>query len=216
MPKAVAERYRARRGYANYWYNEQAQERLWRTYLERSAAEDLGYNWSIVGGLETPGAFRLDTTRDGAKLQLPTGIFEASFAGDLSEELSPPRSGGLLIAINAWQTLLDKGLRRFGEIYYLGKLPHGPDNRVEDCLVGFFEGMETRFFFDAQGDLTGIELFAADDADPCEISFSDFAEFSGRRLPKRWRIRHAEADFAELVVEKWDLVDEASDAGAEN
>jgi hypothetical protein len=85
-------------------------------------------------------------------------------------------------------------------------LPHGPDNRVEDCLVGYFEGMETRFFFaDESGDLTGIELFAADDADPCEISFSDFKEFEGRRLPQRWLIRHAEAPFAELVVETWSV-----------
>jgi S1-C subfamily serine protease len=217
MPKAVAQRYEPRRGYANYWYNQQAQQRLWRTYLERSAAKDLGYNWTIVGSLETPGSFRLDTSPESAKLQTPTGFFEASFVGDLSNQLSPPRTGGLLVAINAWQTLLDKGLRRFGEVYYLGKLPHGPDSRVEDCLVGFFEGMETRFFFDAAGDLTGIELFAADDADPCEISFSDFAEFAGRRLPKRWLIRHAEADFAQLVVDQWEVNSEPPKApGAEN
>ena len=78
--------------------------------------------------------------------------------------------------------------------------------RVEECLVGFFEGMETRFFFaDDTGDLTGVELYAADDADPCELSFSDFTEFAGRRLPKRWRIQHGAADYAELVIESWDI-----------
>jgi hypothetical protein len=112
----------------------------------------------------------------------------------------------LLVTLHAWQRLLDKGLRRFGEVYYLGKLPHGPDNRVEECLVGFFEGMETRFFFaDDTGDLTGVELYAADDADPCELSFSDFTEFAGRRLPKRWRVQHGAADYAELVIESWDF-----------
>jgi hypothetical protein len=66
--------------------------------------------------------------------------------------------------------------------------------------------METRFFFaDDTGDLTGIELYAADDADPCELSFSDFAEFSGRRLPKRWLIRHGDAAYAELVIDSWDF-----------
>jgi len=102
--------------------------------------------------------------------------------------------------------LVDKGLRRFGEVYYLGRLPHGPDDRVEDCLVGMFDGMETRFFFaDETGDLTGIELFAADDADPCEFSFSEFTEFAGRRLPKRWHVRHGDNAFAELVVDAWDI-----------
>ncbi|MBA3482008.1 MAG: trypsin-like peptidase domain-containing protein [Pirellulales bacterium] len=206
LPKAIAKRYAARRGYANYWYNEQAQERLWRRYLERSAAEDVGYDWKVVGSLETGGAFRLDITGEGADLQLPTGAFKANFADDLTGQLSPPRTGGLLVTLHAWQRLLDKGLRRFGEVYYLGKLPHGPDNRVEECLVGFFEGMETRFFFaDDTGDLTGVELYAADDADPCELSFSEFSEFSGRRLPKRWRIQHGAADYAELVIESWDF-----------
>ena len=215
LPKAIAKRYAARRGYANYWYNEQAQERLWRRYLERSAAEDVGYDWKAVGSLETGGAFRLDITGEGADLQLPTGAFKANFADDLTGQLSPPRTGGLLVTLHAWQRLLDKGLRRFGEIYYLGKLPHGPDNRVEDCLVGFFEGMETRFFFaDDTGDLTGIELYAADDADPCELSFSEFTEFAGRRLPKRWRIQHGAADYAELVIESWDFDTKSAPAAA--
>ena len=52
-------------------------------------------------------------------------------------------------------------------------------------------------------DLTGIELFSADDADPCEIHFSQFVEVEGRRLPHRWWIRSGDAVFAELVVEKW-------------
>jgi len=206
LPKAVAHRYVERRGYANYWYNHEAQERIWRRYLERSAAESIGYDWRLIGVLETGGAFLLDMSVEKAELQLPSGNSGAIFTDHLSQQLSPPRSGGLLLALHAWQRLLDKGLRRFGEVYYLGKLPHGPDDRVEDCLVGFFEGMEMRFFFAADaGDLTGIELFAADDADPCELSFSEFAEFSGRRLPRRWLVRHGDDVFAELVVENWEF-----------
>jgi serine protease Do len=206
VPKAIAKRYSERRGYANYWYNEQAQERLWRRYVERCAVEGAGYEWQLTGALETGGAFGVKTTAERAEIQLPTGNSGAVFTEDLSGQLSPPRSGGLLLTVHAWQRLLDKGLRRYGEVYYLGKLPHGPDNRVEDCLVGIFEGMETRFFFAADtGDLTGIELFSADDADPCELTFSDFAEFSGRRLPRRWHVRHGDAVFAELVIESWEF-----------
>jgi serine protease Do len=206
LPAAIVGKYEERRGYANYWYNEQAQQRLWSNYVERSAVNGIGYDWRLVGNVETGGAFELITSAERAELTLPTGHSGAIFAGDLSEQLSPPRSGGLLLAINAWQRFVDKGLRRFGEVYYLGKLPHGPDNRVEDCLVGYFEGMEIRFFFaDESGDLTGIELFASDDADPCEMSFSEFKEFEGRRLPQRWLIQHGDAPFAELVVESWNV-----------
>jgi serine protease Do len=206
LPAAIVGRYEARRGYANYWYNEQAQQRLWREYFERSAIEGIGYDWRIVGQVETGGDFELVTSADRAELTLPTGHSGAIFTGELADQLSPPRSGGMLLAVNAWQRFVEKGLRRFGEVFYLGKLPHGPDNRVENCLVGYYEGMETRFFFSEEtGDLTGIELFTADDADPAEMTFSQFTEIEGRRLPQRWLIRHADAPFAELVVNSWKI-----------
>ncbi len=53
--------------------------------------------------------------------------------------------------------------------------------------------------------MTGVELFAADDADPCELTLSEFQDFDGRRLPRRWRVDHAGKTFAELVVEKWTI-----------
>lgn len=206
LPSAIVGKYEERRGYANYWYNEQAQERLWTNYVERTTIDGIGYDWQIDGAVEAGGAFKLVTSAERSELTLPTGHSGAIFTGDLADQLSPPRSGGLLLTINAWQRFIDKGLRRFGEVYYLGKLPHGPDNSVEDCLVAYFEGMETRFFFaDESGELTGIELFAADDADPCEISFSQYKDFAGRRLPQRWLIRHGDTLFAELVVDAWNV-----------
>jgi hypothetical protein len=206
LPQVVAERYAERRGYANYWYNQQAQDRLWRRYLETSAIEGAGYAWQLAGKLETGDTFDFEIDDQRAEIRLPWGRSGAVFTGDVSSQLSPPRSGGLLLAVHAWQRVVDRGLSRFGEVYYLGQLPHGPDNLVEDCLVGLFEGMEIRFFFaEKSGDLTGIELFSADDADPCEINFSDFRELHGRRLPHRWWVRSGDAVFAELVVDRWDI-----------
>jgi S1-C subfamily serine protease len=206
LPAAVAERYIKRAGYANYWYNQQVQDRLWRRYLEGSAVEGVGYAWRVNGGGESGDAFLLETTEERADLRLPYGRYGAVFTGNLAEQLSPPRSGGLLLAVHAWQRFIDKGLARFGEVYYYGQLPHGPDNAIKDCLVGLFEGMEVRFFFDeTRGDLTGIELYSADDADPCEIAFSEFAEVQGRRLPHRWWVRSGDEIFAELVIQTWEV-----------
>jgi hypothetical protein len=206
LPKVVADHFIERRGYANYWYNQQAQDRLWRRYLESSGIAGAGYAWRLAGKLETGDTFDLEIDDRRAEIRLPWGRSGAVFTGDVSTQLSPPRSGGLLLALHAWQRLVDRGLARFGEVYYLGQLPHGPDNSIEDCLVGLFEGMEVRFYFaEKSGDLTGIELFSADDADPCEISFSQFRELHGRRLPHRWWVRCGDAVFAELVVDRWDI-----------
>jgi S1-C subfamily serine protease len=206
LPKVIAQRYLARRGFANYWYNQQAQDRLWPAYLQRSGIEGVGYDWQLAGRLETGDAFELSTTAERGDCRFPWGTAAAMFQGDVSRQLSPPGSGGLLLALHAWQRLVDKGLARFGEVYYLGELPHGPDRRVEDCLVAFYEGMEFRLFFSRdEGDLTGLELYAADDADPCEITFSEFGDVAGRRLPRRWLVQHGDSVFAEMVVERWDV-----------
>jgi serine protease Do len=203
LPDAVAKRFVERRGYANYWYNEQAQKRLWRRYLESSAIEGIGYRWRLAGTVETGDPFALEMYPEKGEILLPRGNFGALFEGDVATQLSPPRSGGLLLAIHAWQRLIDKGFGRFGEVSYVGQLPHRSDDRVEDCLLAYYEGMEMKFFFSAKGDLTGIELFSADDADPCEIQFMQFAEVNGRRLPHRWWIRSGDELFAELVIDKW-------------
>jgi serine protease Do len=204
LPELVAKRYVMRRGYANYWYNEQAQKRLWNRYLESSDVEGIGYRWRLRGTVETGDSFALEMYPEKGEVLLPHGNFGALFQGDIAMQLSPPRSGGFLLAIHAWQRLIDKGLQRFGEISYLGQLPHGSNDAVEDCLLTYYEGMEVRFYFSsATGDLTGIELFSADDADPCEIQFMQFAEVDGRRLPHRWWIRSGDELFAELVIDKW-------------
>jgi S1-C subfamily serine protease len=213
LPAAVARHFLERRGYANYWYNRQAQNRLWPPYIERNAMAGIGYDWKMSGRLEAGDAFSIETTADGATCRYPWGTAAAAFKGDVSRQLSPPGSGGLLLAIHAWQRLVDKGLERFGEVYYLGQLPHGPDNRVEDCLAALYEGMEFRLFFSHdRGDLTGIELYSSDDADPCEITFSEFTEMAGRRLPKRWLVQHGDGTFAEMVVEQWDVKAQAAAA----
>jgi serine protease Do len=211
LPPAVTERYIERRGYANYWYNQQGQRRFWRRYLERSAIEGAGYAWRLSGKLETGDAFALDVSAEQADIRLPWGKSGAVFTGEVRDQLSPPRSGGMLLAIHAWQRLVDKGLERFGEVTYIGQLPHGPDNLPEDCLVGLYEGMEVRFFFSSKtADLTGVELSSADDADPCEIYFSEFEESAGRILPRRWWIRSGDAVFAELVVDQWQINESAA------
>ncbi len=131
----------------------------------------------------------------------PVGKSEAEFAISLSNTLSPPRSGGLLAALHLWQRLLLVGPRQFGDVYYVGTLPYPNEQRLPDCLVGIYGGVETRFYFDpVEGDLVGIEMQSADDQDPCEIYFSDFRLVEGRRLPHRWVIRHGDEQFADLRI----------------
>ena len=203
MPEVVTERYEARRGYANYWYNLQKQQELWSRFQGQQGKTDSGYAWHLSGSLPKGEAFQIETTADKASMRLPSGNTSAQFAVNLETQLSPPGSGGLLLTLHLWQRMIDKGLRQFGEVYYLGQLPVGPDATQVDCLVGIYAGIETHFLFSPEsGELVGIDMFPGDEKDPCELRFYDFEELEGQRLAKRWQVTHGGVLFVELNVEK--------------
>jgi hypothetical protein len=136
---------------------------------------------------------------------MPEGHSEAEFQLSLSEVTSPPRSGGLLATLHVWQRLLVVGPRRFGEVYYVGKLPWKSDNEPADCLAATYAGVDARFYFDpASGDIIGVQMQASDDQDPCEISFSDTRDIDGRWLPHRWTVRHGDEVFADITISAWE------------
>jgi len=215
LPEAVAKRFTARRGYANYWYNEQKQLELWERYSGREALKNTGWNWQLQGKLADGKAIEIAMNRRQATVRLPTGVSGASFEVDLESQLSPPNSGGLLLTIHLWQRLLDKGLRKYGEVYYLGQLPSGDEGAMVDCLIGIYAGIETCFQFDlASGQLVGIVMLPREDVDPCELRLSDYGEIAGRRLPRRWQVRYGERTFADFTIEQWQF--EAKAEGAKN
>ncbi len=202
LPNVVTERFEARRGYANYWYNLQKQQQLWRGYRREHAGNNTGYDWKISGRLANDEPFIIETSQEKATCRMPNGFTAADFSQNLELQLSPPGSGGLLLTLHLWQRFLEKGLRQFGEVYYLGQLPAGPEGQLLDCLVGIYAGIETRFFFSSEsGNLVCIEMFPDDDHDPCTLRFSDFAEVGGQPMAKRWKVFYAGRLFADFQID---------------
>jgi S1-C subfamily serine protease len=203
IPTIVAEHFEERSGYANYWFNRDHQQRIISTYRSQTDLASAGLDWHVHGRVETGGDVEIHLAKRTGSITMPIGQSRADFDQPLSETLSPPNSGGLLAALHAWQRLVAVGPRKFGDIYYHGTMPWprnkndfhaGVDHEpLADCLVGNYGGAETRFYFDREtGDLVGIEFFAAEDFDPCEIYFGDIRGIDGARLPHRWEVRHGD------------------------
>ncbi|MEM8944859.1 MAG: trypsin-like peptidase domain-containing protein [Planctomycetota bacterium] len=207
LPTAVANRFEARRGYANYWYNIRQQELLWKNYPGREALSVAGKRWRIVGDAAT-----IDIAPLKARIDQPNAVSVANFEGDLSSQLSPPGSGGLLMTLHLWQRLLEKGLRKYGEVYYLGQLPDRETASPVDCLIGVYAGMETCFQFDPDsGHLVGIVMLPRDGVDPCDLRLSDYREIAGQQLPGTWKVFHGDELFMHMNVEEWELTANAGD-----
>jgi hypothetical protein len=206
LPAAVKPFYEAAPGYANYWFNRHHQQRVWNAYLARGDFADTGWSWKVAAQTAAGGDVAIELSEKTGTIVMPDGQSAAKFDLSLTEQTSPPRSGGLLAALHLWQRLLLVGPRTFGEVVYLGTLPWTTDDDPCDCLLAIYGGVETRFYFSpTSGDLVGLEMQLADDEDPCEVYFSDLRQVDGRALPHRWLVRHGDEDFVELTVTKYEL-----------
>ena len=186
MPQIVKEHFKARPGYANYYFNRLNRDRVWEAWTAQADLAPLGGSWSIAGQLERARTFRLQLDESEASLVLPAGESKWVAAGELGTSLDPPGSGGLLLALHLWRRLAVEGPEKFGEVYYLGTVPSPDRRRLLDVLVGLHGGVECRFLFDPDdGRLLVLEMFPEEDVDPCEIHFTKFERSEGRLLPAR-------------------------------
>ena len=126
---------------------------------------------------------------------------------DISEQLQPEGSGGLLATLHLWRRLLLLGPERYGEVYYLGTAPLPAQDTLFDVLVATHDVTESHFYFTPDGGrLTALEMFPESNVDPCEIHFSDYREVTtGRWLPFRLTAKHGDKVVADINVEAYEL-----------
>ncbi len=193
MPASVAKFYEARDGYVNFYFNREAQKRVWKALSSHGDFTGFKGVWTLAaqgpGGL--PATFELSEAQmsaalPGGKVSIPVDPKDPKLADDLR----PVGSGGMLVALHLWRRFLVTGIEHFGSVTYLGTMPLAGQTELMDCLVGVHGGVEARFLcHPATGQLMALELFSADDVDPCELYFSDYAETEGRQMPRTIQVR---------------------------
>jgi S1-C subfamily serine protease len=202
MPKIVKQHFIARPGYVNYYFNQVERDRVWKALVARGNYGGSDAVWTIEGetGIAEPFTFEISDTD--ASIQLPAGQSRIELAEGLSNRLEPPGSGGLLLAMAMWRRMLVEGPEKFGHVYYLGTAPVAGHEGLFDVLAATHDDIECRFMFDPlDGYLVAMELFPAEDVDPCELYFSEFQEVDGRMMPARIEARHGDR-FEYLFEEK--------------
>jgi serine protease Do len=193
MAEIAQQHFVARPGYVNYFFNQLNQDRIWKALASRGDVTALAGKWTISGDLASGGEFEFELTDKVALVKLPGGEAKADLTGPLSDALGPPGSGGLLVSLGMWHRLVALSPARFGAMYYLGSVPVPGHEGRADSLVGTHNGVQCRFMVDpADGALLEVEMFPDDDADPCEVYFSDYHEFDGRMLPRKIEVRYGD------------------------
>jgi len=201
MPEIAARHFEARRGYMNYYFNQLNLRRVWQAARDTGDFSSAPPRWIFLGDLAGGGKAEVEFGPEVGRIRLPAGESKARFDSDLGQNLNPPGSGGLLLALHLWQRLMTVGPEKFGEVYYLGTMPLPGHREHVDVVVGIYGGIESNFYFHpTEGWLLGIETFAEIEQDPAEIYFDEFREVEGRFVPHRWQVKHGEATYLELSV----------------
>ena len=227
----AAKEYEPKKGYTNYKFNTQMQEKLLAAFKTSGDFASLTGNWGFAGVIELADR-KGDVTvtfKDGAD-----GLTEVKISrngiDDVVQPLKDPQplgelqlpqgSGGLLVALYQFRRLLTLGKAGFEGAFDHGgyeplypprddgKAPgHLSDLRV-DCEVlrtkhGAFE---TKWYF-ARADrkLLGCEAHITKDEDPCELFFGDYKPVDGRQLPHRIEVRVGDKRYAIITVKAYTL-----------
>jgi S1-C subfamily serine protease len=201
-PKELAKFYEEREGYANYYFNQRNRDRVWSAFTKAGGdfAKDGG--WELTGQMAGGGPFAAKLGNDEVRGVFPRGEAQLELQRDLDEQLVPPESGGLLVALHLWRRLLVEGPGGYGDVYYLGTAPIPGKEKMYDVLVGVFNVVESKFYFDPDnGQMVLMEMFPDPYADPCEIHFDDYREVEGRQLPHRLDVRYGDEQYAVINVE---------------
>ena len=197
-------------GYANYYFNQQEQQRVLRGLETLQSWRASTGRWKLTGKTAANEDFALTMTDKGLGLQLPNrpGLQPLEGADFLDE---PPGSGGLLAALQQFKLLLTKGPEVFTEFSYVGSQPLDGRGASVDVLLTRKGGVETLWYFrKVDGTFVGFDSTLGNDVDPCEVRFLQFGDFAGKRFPSRFTIRSGDADFATFDVLTMDVGEPAT------
>ncbi|MEX1039257.1 MAG: trypsin-like peptidase domain-containing protein [Pirellulaceae bacterium] len=206
-----------RTGYANYHFNRAARERIWEAFSAKSDWSTAGSTWRLQAQLADGDDAVIELSEHRIQAQFAGQGVEIELGGDLTTQLDPRGSGGLLVALASWRRLLVVGPEDYGEVYYLGTAPRNDSQVRYDVLIGLFDALETRFYFDQEsGELIALEMYPDTDSDPCEILFSEWREEGTARLPGRMVVVFGDSPFEVLTIESWELKSGSDENAAPN
>ncbi len=200
FPPEVTKLFEEQDGFANYYFNRTAQDRLlallgaWGPYSESTGA------WQLTGRLDAKTEVQIRLSDDAIAMKLG----ETTVGQPLDRELTelPAGTGGWLPAMHFLRQSLVKSRDGFSELYYVGSEPLDGTGARVDVLEALRGEATCRFYFNPQTQqCVGLDYRRAEDVDECELRFGDLQTFGTFQFPARIEVRHAGQTIGTLQVE---------------
>ena len=178
--------YEQRRGFANYHFNRIAQTRIWDRQVEKWG-DFAGQSpiWRLTGTNSAGETVSIVLADQRSGIQIGEEPFVVEPNEDLSSQLVPLGSGGLLVTLHLWRKMLVGGPERYGDVVYFGSLPIGEDSSPRQVLIGTHGSTETRFYFDdATSRLDQIGMMPELNSDVCTVKLSGYQQDGDLSVPR--------------------------------
>ena len=218
----AAKFYEAKPGFANYYFNKLEQERLLAGLRKHGDFVEATGVWRFDAEVERPvkNALQGEVDDKFAKLRLGEKDNVKEFAveplkpGESAQALSePPGSGGLVAALYQWRRFLVMGEKGFEAGFaYAGREPYYRDgtiaNRADADVLQTEHGAALAKWYFSTDDQTliGLECYIdRENQDPCEITFSEYKDVGGRKLPHRLEVRFGDKEYAVIKFKSYNL-----------
>ena len=216
--------YEAKSGFANYYFNRQAQASVKAAMLARGDFAPEQGTWILTGSVELAdrkgdATITFGDSADGlAQVKLDRGgvvdaVSPLKVGAPIGELQLPQGSNGMLAALYQWRRLLTQwdagfegGFDHGGhEPWYTpnDKDPVGPrtDCEILKTQHGTLDG---KWYFDlADRRLLGLESSLTREEDPCELTFRDYRAVEGRDLPHTISVRVGDRIYATIRVNSY-------------
>jgi hypothetical protein len=221
--------HKAKPGYANYYFNELAQQKLLTGFAKHGDFAKLTGPWTLEGDFERKGGAKTTAKIEiveqpgeegkGTKILVKLNLGGLEYTldpfksnQDVRDLKDPPGSGGFLMALYQYHRLLTSGPKGFeGGFGHGGREPFYPlsarDQRVDtEVLLTEHAAAQGKWYFAlADQKMLGFELAVSKDDDPCEVYFSDYRPVDGRQVPHRIEVRYGNDGYGVLTVKSYAL-----------
>jgi S1-C subfamily serine protease len=226
-PSPAAKYFQAKPGFANYYFNKLAQDRVMEALRKQGDFSGLKGEWLIKGTGEADNRrtnLEVSMKDDGKEIVCNMNILGLDhplkpIANEqpAGAQSAPPKSGGFLLALYQYRQLLVTGARGFdGEFMHGGVEPFYPPppgvvKWDTDLPREMAEVIRTRhanatvkwYFSLTDHRLLGFE--STFDQDPCEVFLSDYKAVDGRMLPQKMVVRRGSETYAEFTKLEYKL-----------
>ncbi|WP_339729893.1 trypsin-like peptidase domain-containing protein [uncultured Gimesia sp.] len=192
-------------GFANYYFNQQQQDRLLQALNTTSNFSDRKGTWSLTGKQGNGSEFTLTLADKGIGFEIGNDVFLQSLETGIFVD-EPPGTGGLLAALHHFRLLLSGQSERFTDFYYLGSERLDGKNELVDVLVATQTGTISRWYFNKSNlVLRGFDFYLTENSEVCSIRFEQFQTLNGQKFPGELDILYGNRPVMKLNIERLKL-----------